>query len=149
MSDGDSGGKNLDSIKTNRTGERFLYPIFLCADHQREFLSRSPVWGKIWAATRKGRQIGSDQKFSVGEFASHIEAENSFDGAGADLEFSVIVRFGTSIRKLTDDVCNYIAETLYEKQGRKPNQIKIHIVGVRSRQTARRSLEVIKRYGAD
>ena len=115
----------------------------------RESFEQESCLGKIWAATRKGRQIGSDQKFSVGEFASHIEAENSFDGAGADLEFSVIVRFGTSICKLTDDVCSYIAETLYEKQGRKPNQIKIHIVGVRSRQTARRSLEVIKRYAAD
>ena len=108
----------------------------------RESFEQESCLGKIWAATRKGRQIGSDQKFSVGEFASHIEAENSFDGAGVDLEFSVI-------RKLTDDVCSYIAETLYEKQGRKPNQIKIHIVGVRSRQTARRSLEVIKRYAAD
>lgn len=115
----------------------------------RESFEQESCRGKIWAATRKGRQIGSDQKFSISEFASHIEADNSFDGENIDLEFSVIVRFGTSIRKLTDDVCSYIAETLYEKQGRKPNQIKIHIVGVRSRQTARRSLEVIKRYAAD
>ena len=104
--------------------------------------------GKVWPATRKGRQIGNDQKYSISEFASHIEAEPSFDKSSVDLEFSVIVKFGASIRRLTDAVCDYIADELYKKQGKKPCQITVHISGVKSRQTARRSLEVVKRYAA-
>lgn len=103
--------------------------------------------GKIWPATRKGRQIGTDQKFSISEFASHIEAAESFDGDSVDLEFSVIVKFGTSIREVTGTVADFIAETVEAKLGKKPCQISIKISGVKSRQVARRSLEVVERYG--
>lgn len=103
--------------------------------------------GKIWPATRKGRQIGTDQKFSISEFASHIEAEESFEGDSVDLEFSVIVKFGTSIREITGIVADFIAETVEAKLGKKPCQIAIRISGVKSRQVARRSLEVVERYG--
>ena len=104
---------------------------------------------KVWPSTKKGRQIGSDAKFSISDFAGNIEVEPSFDGDSVDIEFSVIVKFGTSIRKLTDAVADYIADTIYQKQKKKPNQIKIRIAGVKSRQVARRNLEVIKRYGPE
>ena len=103
----------------------------------------------MWPSTKKGRQIGSDAKFSISDFAGNIEVEPSFDGDSVDIEFSVIVKFGTSIRKLTDAVADYIADTIYQKQKKKPNQIKIRIAGVKSRQVARRNLEVIKRYGTE
>ena len=110
---------------------------------------RADCRDRVWPATKRGRQIGSDAKFSVSDFAGAIEVEPSFDGGSVDIEFSVIVKFGTSIRKLTDVISDYIADTIYEKQGKKPNQIKIRIVGVKSRQMARRNLEVIKRYGIE
>lgn len=112
-----------------------------------ESFELEPCRDRVWPATRKGRQIGNDQKFSIGEFASHIEVESSFDGESVDLEFSVIVKFGTSIRALTDAMADYIAEEIERKSGKKPCQITVRISGVKSRQTARRSLEVIKRYG--
>ena len=65
-----------------------------------------------------------------------------------DLAFSVIVKFGTSIRSLTDALGDDIANQLEKKLGQKPRQIVIRITGVKSRQIARRNLEVIKRYAA-
>jgi len=104
--------------------------------------------GRVFPATKKGRQIGNDQKYSISEFAGHIETEKSFDGESVDLAFSVIVKFGTSIRSLTDALGDDIANQLEKKLGQKPRQIVIRITGVKSRQIARRNLEVIKRYAA-
>ncbi|MGC2873025.1 hypothetical protein ACDL92_07060 [Ihubacter sp. mB4P-1] len=104
--------------------------------------------GKVWPATRRGRQIGGDQKVNAADYAGYVEAERSMDGTSIDLEFSVIIQFGSGIRRITDAVADYIAEVIYQKQGKYPNQIKIRITGVRSRQIARRNLEVIKSYAA-
>lgn len=111
---------------------------------------------RVWPATRKGRQIGNDAKFSYQEFASHIDvtsaveegAENrSEKNSAINIEFSIIVKFGTSIRKVTDAIADYVADTLYEKQGKRPDRIKIRISGVKSKQIAKRNLEVVKNYG--
>lgn len=109
-------------------------------------LQQEACAGKAWPSTRRGRQIGSEQKINIGDLAGHIEVNPSMDTEAIDLEFSIITKFGTSIRKLTDNIADYIADTVYEKQGARPNQIKIRITGVKSRQTARRELEVIKNY---
>lgn len=106
-----------------------------------------PCEGRVWPATKRGKQIGSDQKFSLSEFAGCIEAVASFNGESADLSFSIIVKFGVSIRRITDVIGDYVAERVCEKLGKKPSQITIRIAGVKSRQVARRNLEVIKRYG--
>lgn len=104
---------------------------------------------RIWPATRKGRLISGGQKLNLSEFASHIDVDNDFVENSVDLEFSVIVKFGASIRSLTDQLANYVAAAVEEKTGKKPSQIKIKIAGVKSRQVARRNLEVIKRYGIE
>lgn len=104
---------------------------------------------KVWPSTKKGRQIGSDGKFNISEFANNIEVEESLEGDTVDIGFSVIIKFGTSISVICDALSDAIAETIYTKQGKRPNQIKIRIAGVKSRQVARRNLEVVKRYGAE
>lgn len=104
--------------------------------------------GKVWPSTKRGRQVGGDQMPSAADYGWHIDVERSFDGTSIDLEFPIIIRFGTSIRRITDALGDYVAGVIYEKQGRWPNQIKIRIAGVRSRQIARRNLEVIKNYAA-
>ena len=100
--------------------------------------------GKVWPSTKKGRQIGNDGKYNLSEFAGNIEVERSFEGNSVDIEFNIIVKFGTSIANITNDISDYVADTIYKKQGKKPNQIKIRIAGVKSRQVARRNLEVVK-----
>lgn len=102
--------------------------------------------GRVWPATKKGRLLSSGAKVNISEFASCIEVEAGSERDRLDLEFPVVVKFGTSIRSLTDAIADYVAESLQEKTGKKPSQIKIKIAGVKSRQVARRNLEVIRRY---
>lgn len=103
--------------------------------------------GKVWPATKKGRQIGSDMKFNLSDFAGAIEVEESNEGESFDLEFSVIVKFGTSISSVCEAVADEVATSIEQKHGKKPNQIKIRVAGVKSKQIAKRNLEVVKRYG--
>lgn len=111
-----------------------------------ECFTREYCKDRVWPATKRGRQIGSDAKFNVAEFANHIEVCHSTDEIHLNLEFSVIVKFGTSIRKICDRMADTIADEIKQKTGKKPFQIKIRIAGVKSKQIAKRNLEVIKEY---
>lgn len=102
---------------------------------------------RVWPSTKRGRQIGNDAKFSLSEFANHIDVQSSEDEKNIDLEFSIIVKFGTSIRKISEHLADDIAKAIEKKSGKKPHQIKIRIAGVKSKQIAKRNLEVIKQYG--
>lgn len=101
---------------------------------------------KIWPATKKGRQIGNEQKVNVSELAHEIEIEPSFDGENVEITFYVIIKFGAGIKMITDTISEFIAETALQKLGRKPDVIRIRIVGIKSRNIAKRNLEVVKRY---
>ena len=105
--------------------------------------------GKIWPATKKGKQIGSDMKFNLSEFANAVEIEESLDDGRIDLEFYVIVKFGTSISSLCESIADVIAASIEQKHGSKPRQIKIRVTGVKSKQIAKRNVEVVKRYGTE
>jgi len=112
-----------------------------------ESFKLEPCKGKVWPSSKKGRQIGSNMKFHLSEFANAIEVDENPDNGRLDIEFSIIVKFGTSIRSLCEVITDHIAQIVEEKQGYKPNQIKVRIAGVKSKQVAKRNLEVIKRYG--
>ena len=102
--------------------------------------------GKIWPATTKGKQIGNDQKYNISDVASHIILKHSSDCEDLELEFNVIIMFGNIISKITTCVADYISDCIEKNFGKKPNRIIIHITGIRSKQIARRNLEVIKQY---
>ena len=102
--------------------------------------------GKVWPATRKGRQIGSPAKFNLSEFANAIEVEESEHQGRMNIECSIIVKFGTSISSICDIIADYTAEMVEQKHGGKPYQITIHVAGVKSKQIAKRNLEVVKTY---
>lgn len=102
--------------------------------------------GRVWPATKKGRQIGSPAKFNLSEFASAIEVEPSGYEGRMNIECSVIVKFGTSISSVCETIADYTAEMVQQKHGGKPYRIIIHVVGVKSKQIAKRNLEVTKTY---
>jgi len=105
--------------------------------------------GKVWPSTKKGKQIGSDMKFNLSEFANTIEIEETPDGESMNLEFFVIVKFGTSIRTVCETIVDNVAESIEQKHGKKPGTVKIHVTGVKSKQIAKRNLEVVKHYGTE
>lgn len=101
---------------------------------------------RVWPATLKGRQIGNEQKFSLSDFSHEIEVETSADGNNFSLTFNVIIRFGSSIKLITGAMSECIADTVQMRQGKKPEMIKIRVVGVKSKQIAKRNVEVVHRY---
>ena len=102
--------------------------------------------GKVWPATRKGRQIGSPAKFNLSEFANAIEVHESEHAGRVDVEFNLIVKFGTSISSICERIADHTADLIEKRHGNRPHQIKIRVVGVKSKQIAKRNLEVVKTY---
>ncbi len=102
--------------------------------------------GKVWPATKKGRQIGTPAKFNLSEFANAIEVEESEIQGRMNIECSVIVKFGTSISAICEAIADYTAETIEKKRVGNVHKITIHVAGVKSKQIAKRNLEVVKTY---
>ena len=65
------------------------------------------------------------------------------------IEFSVIMKFGASIRAVTRKVSDYICERVREFLPEEPIQITVDIAGVRSKQVARRNTKTVYRYESD
>ena len=65
------------------------------------------------------------------------------------IEFSVIVRFGVSIKTVTHEFSDRIADSMLYILGIKPTKIIINIAGVKSKQIARRNTRTIYRYDTD
>jgi uncharacterized alkaline shock family protein YloU len=99
----------------------------------------------IWLSTRRGRMITKMIYWSDSELKRSIDC--SFDEQGrVSLRFSVVVRFGISIRRVTGIIADQVAKRIEEVLGSPPSVITIEIAGVRSRQTARRNTKVVYRY---
>ena len=100
---------------------------------------------RIWPSTPRGRQVGVIDRFTDSEFSMYINTDRDQDGR-ITLEFSVIVQFGLSIRKLTGMLSDYIADRISELDGDRPSVITINIAGVRSRHKVRRNTKVVYHY---
>jgi uncharacterized alkaline shock family protein YloU len=71
------------------------------------------------------------------------------DSTHISLEFSIIVKFGSSISSITRKLADEIHREILTDLGLETTQITINIAGVRSRKVARRNAEVVYRYAAD
>ena len=100
---------------------------------------------KIWPAEDRGRQFGRRPKIVDSDIASYIET-SADDNGDVTIEFSVIVRFGVSIKTLTRDIADRIVDRMQYILGIKPSVIIINIAGVKSRQIATRKTRTIYRY---
>lgn len=98
--------------------------------------------GRVWPATKKCKQIGTDNKFSLTDFSSTIESLET--GEGIELKFYVIIKFGASIKEITDKLTNYIFQNVKTTIGEYPYKVTISVVGVKSKQIAKRDVEVVK-----
>ena len=110
-------------------------------------MSEEDMTENIWPSTERGFQIGLLPKIVDAELASNIEAKATDEGVS--LEFSVIVRFGASIKKLTKTLADRIHDNMEYILGVAPDVITINIAGVKSKQTARRNTKAVYRYEAD
>ena len=108
-------------------------------------MSTEGIKGKIWPATVHGRQIGVLPKIVDAEFASNIVIASK-DDETITLEFSVIVKFGTSIRKITRALADTISDNMKYIIGITPSVITINIAGVKSKQIAKRNTKAVYKY---
>lgn len=99
---------------------------------------------KIWPASPKGRPIGIVNKYMDTEFAMYIETGR--EKGRLILEFSVIVKFGISIKRTTEFLSDYVAKNIEEIIGEKPAKITINIAGIKSRHKVRGKTKVVYRY---
>ncbi len=109
---------------------------------------------KIWPATEHGHRIGKKKGFAEiidmgdSDLASNIEVSSDKSG-NVTIEFSVIVKFGLSIKAITRSLADKIAESMHYVLGIKPSVIIINIAGVKSKQIARRNTRTIYKYESD
>ena len=98
--------------------------------------------GKVFSASEKGKQltgIGGSRP-APGEIADHMTV-HELEGS-IDLEFCVILSFGTSIQKNSELILNYMEESLKVMFPNQKGRILMKIVGVKSKQIAPRDIEV-------
>ena len=70
-----------------------------------------------------------------------------FDDSGRIiLEFSVIAKFGTSIRETCRIIADDIARRIEYRSGQLPSRIQVNVTGVKSKNVVKRSMEVICEY---
>lgn len=74
-----------------------------------------------------------------------LEAEYDEEGR-INLEFSVIAQFGVPIKRLCKILSDNIAKQIQQRSGRLPSQIKVNVVGVKSKNVVKRSMEVVCEY---
>lgn len=110
-------------------------------------MSSDDIADDIWPSTERGFQIGLLPKLVDAEFASNIETQLTEEGI--ELEFSVIVRFGASIKQTTRILADRVHDDMRYILGIAPSVITINIAGVKSKQTARRNTKAVYRYEAD
>ena len=110
-----------------------------------DVFEKAPCGNRIWLSTRRGRTITKVIYLSDTDLKRSIYW--GFDEQGrVSLRFSVVVRFGISIRRVTRIISDMVAERIGEILGSPPSVITIEIAGVRSRQMARRNTKVVYRY---
>lgn len=68
-----------------------------------------------------------------------IQTEESFK-----LKIYIVIKFGSSIKKITSDIIDSIYENCEKMLGTKPEKVKIIVTGILSKNIAKRHIEVVK-----
>lgn len=97
--------------------------------------------GKVLISNYKGKVVsGFAAKLGVMDDVSYMEI--SLGKNGLDIRFYILIRFGTSINKVTEQLIRTIKKNTEEITGLEVNSIAVVVTGMVSKQTARRNIEV-------
>ena len=99
--------------------------------------------GKAFSASDKGKILSGigGSRPAPGEIADNLVVREEGDGS-LYLELYIIMSFGSSIQKATGQILDSLEEELKAMFPGQGGQIVLKIVGVKSRQTAPRNIEV-------
>ncbi len=98
----------------------------------------SDMDGLVLVSNRKGKLQSMNARFG-GDAADSIEIEE--DGERLLIRMYVIMRFGSSMRQLSDQLSERIRKKIVKVTGASPASIILHVTGTLSKRVAPRDLE--------
>jgi uncharacterized alkaline shock family protein YloU len=96
--------------------------------------------GKVLISNHRGRVAGFAAKIGVADDISYMEI--NLGKNGLDIRFYILIRFGTSINRVTEQLISTIKKNTEEITGLEVNSVAVVVTGMVSKQTARRNIEV-------
>ncbi len=97
--------------------------------------------GKVLISNHKGRVVsGFAAKLGVMDDISYMEI--GLGNSGLDIRFFILIRFGTSINKVTEQLIETIKKNTENITGLEVNSVAVVVTGMVSKQTVRRNIEV-------
>ncbi|MCQ4637408.1 Asp23/Gls24 family envelope stress response protein [Anaerovorax odorimutans] len=96
--------------------------------------------GKVIISNHKGKVPGIVSRFGGMDDTSIMEINSG--EKGLDLRVFVVLRFGTSITQVTNQLVDDIHEKMKESLGIEPNSVAVVVTGMISKNIARRHIEV-------
>jgi|GEM_PF-428614 Uncharacterized protein conserved in bacteria len=96
--------------------------------------------GKVLISNHKGRVSGFVAKIGGIEDVNYMEINMGKNGL--DIRFFIVIRFGTSINKVTEQLIYHIKKNVEEFTGLEANSIAVVVTGMISKQVVRRNIEI-------
>lgn len=97
--------------------------------------------GKVLISNHKGKVVsGFAARLGVMDDISYMEI--NLEKGGLDIRFYILIRFGTSINRVTEQLIGTIKKNTEEMMGLEVNSVAVVVTGMVSKQTVRRNIEV-------
>ena len=97
--------------------------------------------GKVLISNHKGKVVsGFAARLGVMDDISYMEI--NLEKSGLDIRFYILIRFGTSINRVTEQLIETIKKNTEEMTGLEVNSVAVVVTGMVSKQTVRRNIEV-------
>lgn len=97
--------------------------------------------GKVLISNHKGKVVsGFAARLGVMDDISYMEI--NLEKGGLDIRFYILIRFGTSINRVTEQLIETIKKNTEEMTGLEVNSVAVVVTGMVSKQTVRRNIEV-------
>ncbi len=101
--------------------------------------------GRIDITNSRGKAVPKLYKSVGGSAAANIQIDTD-DDERLDIKLHIVLKFGMSIKKTTDEIAENIRKQINLATGKNPARITLVITGVVSKKFARRNIEVVKTY---
>jgi uncharacterized alkaline shock family protein YloU len=97
--------------------------------------------GRVLISTHKGKPV-SGLAAKIGMMDDVGSMDINLGKNGLDIRFFILIRFGTSINHVTEQLIETIKKNTEEITGLDVNSIAVVVTGMISKQTVRRNIEV-------
>ena len=96
--------------------------------------------GRVWISSHKGKVPGLVSRIGGQDEMNHLEITNG--QKGIDIRVYVVIRFGTSIGAVTNQLLDSIQERVKQYTDIDLNSVAVIVTGMVSKQVAKRNIEV-------